>query len=127
MIKHKGCNQPVKRGRPDQGPASILRAERKPHTAPPTTSPGGFLLWFYIDFYWRFLHLFIGGFYIVFLLEVYIVFLLEVFILFFIRGFTSFFLLEVFILFFIVFFLSEVFHLSLRPSAPRKTSPGSFY
>ena len=67
------------------------------------------------DFTWKFcgrvfVGVFIEGFYIVFLLEVYIVFLLEVFIL-----------------FFIVFFLSEVFHLSLRPSAPRKTSPGSFY
>ena len=64
MIKNKGCNQPVKLGRPDWDPASILRAERKQHSAPPTTSPGSF-----------FVQVFIGGFYIVF----------------FIGGFTAFF------------------------------------
>ena len=68
----------MKRGRPDWDPASNLRAERKPHSAPPTTSPGSlvvcgvFLLGFLLEVF--ILFLFIGGIDIGFLLEVFTLF-----------------------------------------------------
>ena len=90
MVKNKVCNQPVKRARPDRDPASSLRAERKPHTAPPTTSPGSFFVGAFILFFREVYHFFIGGFYIVF---------------FFIGGFYIIFYWRFLYCFFIVFFI----------------------